>query len=181
MATSHRQSGPDQERLAVLWTRAQPAVSAYVSSLVPDFHQTEDVLGQVAAVLVRKFSEYDPTEPFVNWAMGIARYEILKHRGRQASDKHVLANDLVAAIHGVYEELSEEWDPRRRALQECLQRIEGRGREALVLRYTHNVKPKNIAGRLGMTAGAARALLHRVRGELRRCIDRKLTQQGRAL
>ena len=28
------------ERFAVLWTKAQPTVSAFVSSLVPNFHQS---------------------------------------------------------------------------------------------------------------------------------------------
>jgi hypothetical protein len=45
----------------VLWTKAQPFVAAHIGFLVPDFHRAEDVLQQVAVILVRKFDQYDPS------------------------------------------------------------------------------------------------------------------------
>jgi hypothetical protein len=40
-------------------------------TMVPDFHEAEDLLQNVAVVSLRKLSEYDPKHPFmVFFAMG---------------------------------------------------------------------------------------------------------------
>lgn len=54
----------DSERLAALWTQAQPVVGAYIASMVPDYHVRQEVLQNTAVVLVRKFAEYDEDRPF---------------------------------------------------------------------------------------------------------------------
>ena len=48
-------------------------VAAFVLSIIPDFHQAEDVLQQVAVVLVREFGQFDTSRPFLPWALGIAQ------------------------------------------------------------------------------------------------------------
>ncbi len=52
-------------------------VAAFVLSIIPDFHQAEDVLQQVAVVLVREFGQFDTSRPFLPWALGIARTWLL--------------------------------------------------------------------------------------------------------
>ncbi len=164
----------ESEQLALHWTKAQPIVAAYISSLVPDFHQAEEILHQVAVVLVRKFDQYDPDRPFVAWAIGMAKYEVLKHRRRVATDKHVFADDLLEKVGQTYGEMAGQLDDRREALALCLGEVRGRARQALELRYVDDLKPAAMASRLGMTAGAVRVLLHRVRAGLRDCIGRRL-------
>lgn len=48
-----------------LWTLAQPAVSAFVTSVVRDFRDRDDVLQDVAVAVVDSFDSYDPQKPFV--------------------------------------------------------------------------------------------------------------------
>ncbi len=55
------------EQLARLWTESQSVVASYVLSLVRDFHCAEDILQQVAVVLVREFEKYDRSRPFLPW------------------------------------------------------------------------------------------------------------------
>ena len=165
---------PTSERLAVVWTKAQPTVAAYISSVIPDFHQAEDVLHKVAVVLVRKFEQYDPQRPFVGWALGIARLEVLKHRRQHATDRHVFAEDLVARIEAAYGQVSDHLEDRRRALRDCLAEVEGRSREALRLRYVDQLRPAAVATRMDLQPGAVRTLLSRVRTALRACIERRM-------
>ncbi len=171
----------DTEELAVCWTKAQPVVAAYISSLVPDFHQAEDVLNQVAVALVRKFHQYDRQQPFVAWAIGMARFEVLKHRRQYSTDKHRFSDDLIELIGASYAEAADELDRRRPALHECLQEMHGRPLEALRLRYFDELSPQAIAARFGMAAGAVRVLLHRSRALLRNCIERRLAAFREAL
>ena len=86
-------------------------------------------------LLVRKFDQYDPGRPFVAWAIGMAKYEVLKHRRRVATDKHVFADDLLEQVSQTYEEMAGQLDDRRQTLALCLGEVRGRARQALELRY----------------------------------------------
>ena len=70
----------DVEQLAALWTDAQPMVAGFILSLVRDVHDSDDILQNVATIVVRKRAEYDQDQPFTRWAISIARLEVLKHR-----------------------------------------------------------------------------------------------------
>jgi RNA polymerase sigma-70 factor (ECF subfamily) len=162
------------EQLARLWTESQPVVASYIISLVPNFHQAEDVLQQVAVVLVREFEKYDPDRPFLPWAMGIAKNVALKSRRQAAVESLPLIDaELVERVQAAFEEHAENWAPFRRALRECLQHQKARMRDVLQLRYAHDMKPQAVARQMGITSGAVRVLLHRAREALRECIQRK--------
>ena len=166
------------EQLAALWTQAQPIVSSYIATLVPDFHQCEEVLQRVAVTLVRKFEDYDPAKPFVPWAIGVARYEVLRHKREFATDRHTFDADIIDRVAGFYQSEQSELAGLRGALRRCVAGLEGRNRQVLELRYTQNLGPSEIAKHIKMTPGAVRGLLHRVRGALRRCMQRSDQTEG---
>lgn len=162
------------EQLARLWTESQPIVASYIVSLVPNFHQAEDVLQQVAVILVREFDKYDLNRPFLPWAMGIAKNVALKSRRQAALDSvPLLEGELLDRVQTAFEEHADAWAPFRRALQDCLRHQGARMRDALRLRYAHDMKPHDVAQQMGITSGAVRVLLHRAREALRKCIKRK--------
>jgi RNA polymerase sigma-70 factor (ECF subfamily) len=161
------------EQLARLWTEAQPMVAAYILSLIPDFHRAEDVLQQVAVVLVRRFDEYEPGRPFLPWALGIARNASFDCRREMAKVRSPLLNDeLIESVREVFEEESDASICIRQALRTCLQGLRERMLEVLQLRYAEDLKPQDVAKRLGITSGSVRVILHRARQGLRACIER---------
>jgi len=162
------------EHFTRLWTEAQPIVAAYLSALVPDFQEAEDLLQDVAVILLRKFPEYTPDRPFIRWAIGIAKYEVLNARRRHARSRLTYQPDLLDRISEAYEELAPELERRAAALRECLQEIQGRAREILRLRYEQSLKPGAIAEQLSIASLSVRVALTRTRAALRACIDRKL-------
>lgn len=167
-----------QDRLAKLaqdWTRAQPVVAAFIASVVPDFHEAEDVLQSVAAAVVRKADSYDPGRSFLGWAIGVARYEVLMHARRSARDRHVFDERVIEQLEAACERLAPEWDERRRALSRCIEAISSRSRQLLELCYVDGLSPGRIAAKLGLDAAAVRVRLSRVRAELRQCIERHAT------
>ena len=103
------------EQFAALWTAAQPTISAFIRTLIPDFQQADDVLQRVAVTLVRKYDQYDPSRPFGAWAIGVAKYEVLYFRRERATDKHLFGDVLVEQIASRYELFAEEVDPIREA------------------------------------------------------------------
>jgi RNA polymerase sigma-70 factor (ECF subfamily) len=163
------------EQLARLWTESQSVVASYIFSLVPDFHQAEDILQQVAVILVREFDKYDPKRPFLPWVMGIAKNAALKSRREVARDSTYLVEDsLIDRMQAAFGEGTDRWTSMRHALKFCLAQQQNRTREVLQWRYAHDLKPQQVAQRMGVTSGAVRVMLHRARSALRDCIQRRL-------
>lgn len=170
----------DHERFLRDWIKAQPAVAGFVSALVPDFHAAEDILQEVAVVLLRKYGEYDSSRPFLPWALGIARLEVLNRRRALARGGLAHRPSLAEKLEAACGELAPELERRTEALRECLKGVEGRAREVLRLRYELALGPREIAGRVGISGGAVRVLLSRVRAALRDCIRRRMAAEGGA-
>ena len=168
----------DAEQLAVLWTTAQGEVAAFLRSVV-DASAVQDLLQQVAVKLVRNFDRYDPSRPFTPWAIGVAKYEVLAWRRRQATDRHRFGDEIVERVADAFAHAAaDEETPLREALHYCLQRVEGRGREALDLYYGQGQKSDDVADALHVSSGAVRMLLCRVRETIRRCIQQRIAAEG---
>jgi RNA polymerase sigma-70 factor (ECF subfamily) len=163
------------EHFARLWTQVQPNVSAFLFAMMRDFHLTEDVLQQVAVLSLREFEKYDQSRPFLPWILTIARNAALTAlKARQREVGELFEDDLVDEIQLGFQRNADLLDSMRRALQICLGKQQGRMREVLIHRYVRDLKPREIATRLGTTSGSIRILLHRARTALRDCIDRNL-------
>ena len=166
------------EKFTRLWTEAQPILAGYLCAVVPDFQEAEDLLQEVAVILLRKFPEYDPQRPFVGWAIGIAKREVLMARRSHARNRLFYQADLLERLGDTCEELAPELEDRSRALRECLRTLQGRAGELLRLRYEKSLKTNAIAAKVGMAVVAVRVTLSRTRAALRDCIERKLKLQN---
>ena len=170
----------NHEQFTRRWTEAQPVVAGYINAVVPDFQEAEDLLQDVAVILLRKFPEYDAQRPFVAWAIGMAKREVLLARRSHARSLLCYQADLLERVSEAFEELAPELEDRSRALRECLRSVKGRAGELLRLRYEESLKPNAIAARVTMAVVAVRVMLSRTRAALRECIERKLKlQKGR--
>lgn len=169
---------PDHERFTQFWTQAQPTVTGYISSMVANFHEAEDLLQSVAIILLRKFSEYDASRPFVAWALGIAKLEILSLRRSHARNFLSYHPDVIDAVESAYEAMSPELNARAAAIRECLKQVKADALEVLKLRYEESLKPGEIAPRLGRTAGTVRVMLSRIRVALLACVERRIGVKG---
>jgi RNA polymerase sigma-70 factor (ECF subfamily) len=99
------------ERFTRCWTLAQPIVASYLCAAVPDFHEAEDLLQNVSIVCLRKFSDYDERRPFVAWALGMAKIELLRLRRTQMRLPLLQDEKLLDELAFV----SEELEPRLKA------------------------------------------------------------------
>ena len=176
-----RSEQKNREELTVYWTQAQPIVSAFISSVVQSFQDAEDVLQMTAITLAKKYDQYDQSRPFVAWAIGIAKYEVLTYRRQKAKDQHVFDDAVVDQITQAYQETASELNGLGDALRKCLKEVKGRSRKMLELRYIRELKPTRIGRQLGMTTNAVFVALHRIRIALRECIERRLaaTEESR--
>jgi RNA polymerase sigma-70 factor (ECF subfamily) len=162
--------------LARLWVQSQSAISAYLTANVIDVHHAEDLVQEVAQVVAESFGEYDRRRSFTSWALGIARNRLLKYYRSRARDRLVLSEAALGKLADALERVEHEAEDRRIALRACLERIEGRRRTVLELRYGENAKVMAIAQQLQMSPDAVSVMLHRIRTILYECIQRQLAK-----
>jgi len=172
-------SPQDVEELTLYWTAAQRAVSGFLRTLIPDPDQCQDILQQVAVVVVRKFHEFDRSRCFNAWTIGIAKQEVLAFRRRQRTDRLVFSDAMVERIAETYQSvLGNATSDTADALERCVQKLRGHASAVIGLHYSEGMKTIEISRRLQMAHGAVRMLLSRARKVLRECIERQL---GRSL
>jgi RNA polymerase sigma-70 factor (ECF subfamily) len=160
--------------LSVLWTKAHPIVSAYFRASLRDFHQAEDLLQETAAVVAEKFTSFDPSRSFVSWVLGVARNKLLHHLRTHSNDRHVFDEATIREITDMYAALEPESSAMSAALETCIDRVSGRPRKVLEMRYIRELTPAKIAAQTGMNANAVAVMLHRIRRALRECIEKQL-------
>lgn len=156
-----------------LWTLAQPTVSAFVTSLVRDFRDRDDVLQETAVAVIESFDRYDSTRPFIGWALGIARNQVGLYFRRRGRDRLTFDTESVEHLAVAFETVVADDLHRLDYLRDCMQRLEGRSRRLCELRYRDDLKPAAIADAVGMSANTVAKALQRIRDQLRTCIETK--------
>ncbi|MDM4016468.1 sigma-70 family RNA polymerase sigma factor [Roseiconus lacunae] len=167
-----------QIRFTKLWTEVQPAVAMYVRAIVRDPHATSDIVQNTAVVLLRKFDEWDSSRDYLRWAMGIAKFELLAYHRNSGRDRLVFDESLLDALAESWPSVISEVDHEQSALQDCLETLSPKAREIVNLRYFGGLKVPKIAEQLGLTAGAIRIALMRIRHQLAGCVERRLQVHG---
>ena len=165
----------NQEEIAVLWTNAHPAVSAFVASIVPGFQDADDILQQVAVAVIKNYGKYDKERPFVAWAIGIAKNEIRMHHRRNSQNKLIFSTQTIQSLSEVCEQRSTNFNEMKKALDVCITKLKGRARRILEMRYLSELSIPRIAQKLGMKNSAVYTAFHRIRLALRDCINRQVS------
>ncbi len=160
-----------------LWTLAVPTVSAFITSLVRDFQDRDDVLQETAVAVLESFDRYDAAQSFVGWAIGIARNQVRLHWRRKSRERIAFDSEAVDALADAFTADAGK-DQRFDRLGDCVEMLEARAQELYRLRYEKDLKPAAIGERIGMGANAVAKALQRIRDRLRECIERKAMEAG---
>ena len=161
-----------------LWTVAQPVVSAFVTSVIRDFKDRDDVLQDIAVAAIESFEAYDAERPFVPWVMGVARNQVGLYLRRRRRDRLTFDQETVELLATAFSEVTPLQRQRRDALADCLKQVTGRAHTLGQLRYRDDLKPAAIAARLGMQPNAVAKALQRIRDQLRICVSRRAAPGG---
>jgi RNA polymerase sigma-70 factor (ECF subfamily) len=156
--------------VAEQWHKWQTSIRAYLVAAVNNYHDAEDLLSQVAVAVARDYEKYDPQTPFIRWAIGIARNRVLNYRRSKAMSKLVFSEGTLDILAGAMPEDPPAEAATKSALNECIAKLQSRSQQALTLRYEQDLKPREIASQLGMTATAVTSMLHRVHQTLAKCV-----------
>jgi RNA polymerase sigma-70 factor (ECF subfamily) len=157
-------------------TAAQRQLHAFVAAIVWNLADADEVLQETNLAIWQKAAEYDPSRPFVPWAMRFAQVQAqswLKKRKRVP----VVFDDLLLErmVSEAIEEAG-EFDAQRRALADCLQKLSADHRELIASRYEPEASVNDLAAARNVAPKALSELLRRIRSKLLACIDKTLAE-----
>tara|TARA_B100001964_G_scaffold41795_1_gene46155 strand:+ start:919 stop:1470 length:552 start_codon:yes stop_codon:yes gene_type:complete len=166
------------ERFVMLFTHEEPALRAFVRSLLPGWHDVDEVMQQTGIVIWNKFDQYEEGTNFMRWACVIARFEVLKYRRSKARERLVFREDLWELLAEEATDSAEMLQKERQALDECMQKLPDTDRALIGAAYAHGTSIKEVAESAGHSATAFYKKLHRIRLGLLGCIQRQLVKEG---
>ena len=150
-------------------------IRGYVYSLVHSAHDVEDIMQEMAMAMWKMRERYEPGSNFLAWAKAIAYRRTCEffrsRRGSLPMDERLMRT---LADESLDEDASEGLVDHREALRECLGRMHERNRSILMSYYEQDSAYESIARRLNRSTGAIHVLFHRLRKELRKCVERRL-------
>jgi len=167
---------PRHEQFLRLFSVNEPAIHAFVRSLLPTREDAREVMQEIAVVLWRKFDGFATGEDFRRWAFGVARYEVLAYARDKARDRHVFDEDLLLTLAEEVAASEEVREAQREALEHCLQKLPEPQRELMLTAYAPGTRIDRLAEARGQTAMAVYKVLHRLRLALIECTRRELAQ-----
>lgn len=167
-----------QAEIMRLFTGHQIQLRAYAYAICRDTHLTEDIVQEVAVVLITKYPDYDASRPFLPWALGITRrkaLETIRARGRivLALDEPML-DRLEAGIVKVAS--PDRVQARLDAMMVCVEQMGPEGRDILSMKYVKRMSAQAIAEATRRNVAAVNSLLQRLRAKVVECVDRRMAE-----
>ena len=175
-----KQFSRKMSKLALLWGQAQPTVTAYIRASLRDHHDSEDVTQATVQYIVEHFDDFDPSTPFVAWAIGIARYRVLECIRQRKRHARVLSEEVIQMLPNAFVAIEDRVLPQQDALEQCMDKLNDRSKNALYRKYYEGARHEEIATSLEIAPNSVTVLLRRIRETLARCIESRLASEGGA-
>lgn len=165
-----RAKAGDPEGLHYLYVRYADDVLRYITGLIRDHHEAEDITQNVFAKLMRAIKKYEERAvPFDAWILRVARNAALDY----LRAKRAIPTEEVRLADTGHAQTALD---RGQALRKALEDLPEDQREVLVLRHIVGLSPVEIADTLDKSESSVHGLHHRGRRSLRA----NLTELGAA-
>lgn len=163
---------PPSTEFVSLLTEYQADLWAYIISQLPGSPDVADILQKTNLALWTKQQDFEPGTNFRAWAFTVARFEILAHLKKSKRGNWLVFSDsLQETIASEAPEAVPESSVRLRLLEECMQKLRPNHRELLNHRYQSKDGLDSYARQCGRSVSSLSVTLHRVRANLRKCIQ----------
>ncbi len=165
------------EAFGLLVDRYQSRIRAFVAARIDDPFEAQDIAQETFLIAYNKLSEIDASRPIRPWLCTIAANLVRNHRRRKATRLMETDSETVLdLLQSEIEQLSPAWQdsPLLEALEHCLNKVEEAPRQLLRLRYEEGLAISEIRQSVGGNHSAVTMKLHRLREQLRNCIERQI-------
>ena len=150
---------------------SQRGLYAYILQLLPNRTDAEDVLQATNVVIWSKREQFVAGSDFAAWAARIAYFEVLTHRKHKSRERLCFDNSLLDVLSREAATNAGQIDVLLSILRRCIEKLSQADCELLHMQYTDDLRPREIAKRLGRSPGAIAQTMHRIRMSLLKCIE----------
>jgi RNA polymerase sigma-70 factor, ECF subfamily len=172
--------GPQDTRAdyPTLLRQHQTQLFGYIYSLVRDLDDADDLFQQTSLVLWDKFEQFDQRKSFINWACGVARYEVLNFLRSRSRKRLYFSDELNLALVEAHESLEhEQLEERRTRLAVCMKKLRQKDRELLEACYERSASLREVAERQRRSTHSIHNSLRRIRRVLFECVQRGMARE----
>jgi RNA polymerase sigma-70 factor (ECF subfamily) len=163
-----------QQQFIQLYLQHQLQIEAYVRSLILNRADADELLQDTAAVLWRKFEEFEQGTRFDHWACCVARHHMLNYFRQKGREILVFREAVDSAIAEEVIRQNDVWVDRKEALEQCLQQLSVSDRTLIIRRYQAAATNRSVAKETGRSETAISRALDRIYTALLNCIQRRL-------
>lgn len=155
------------------------SIYTYIVIMVPHTAEADDIFQETATTLWEKFSDYTPGTDFRAWALTIARFKVLKYFDAQKSKKVLFSSDTLATLSDRLADGMPDEQEEIEILRRCVDKLEKKGRELIIMKYTRKISTKDLATQLNRSVSGLYDTLSRIHGTLVECVRRNLAARER--
>ena len=157
-----------------LFVAHEPALRAFLRTLLPSWGAVDDVLQEASVVMWKKLDQLDDEEGFLPWAKVIVRFKAMHARRTVARDRLVLSEETVALLADEAFELPQDQVVRgRKALDTCLKKLSVEYQKLVLLPYCEPGGVTELAERTKRSSNSLYKLPGRLREKLRLCVEQQ--------
>ncbi len=157
----------------------QAKIYSYILSLVSNYTDADDILQNTSEILWRRFDQFQPGTNFLSWSLKCAYLETLNFRKKQARARHLIFdNETLEQMVPVLNDGFKTIDHRHEILERCLGKVGESGQKIIKMRYNMDLRPKEIAKRLGYPVPRLYKVISKLHSTLLSCIERTLRVEG---
>ena len=107
----------------------------YVQAVAKKRSTTDEILQEISLALFRQLPEHDKDRPLLAWAIQIAKLQVLGLRRDAIRSRIAFDTDLLARFTETWVELAPSESDQTDFLKDCLDRLAGKARQIVHLRY----------------------------------------------
>ncbi len=174
------ETGPSDRtgQFVQLLTTHQPQIYAYIASALFGDSAASDVLQDTNLSLWAQMDRYDFSRPFLPWAFGFARQQVMAYRKKCSRSRLLFCDESINLLTDHFLESSAHSDTRLAALEKCLKRLSPPQAELIHDRYSAKTPVQLIARRLEVPAHSVSSRLHRLRKILVTCVQQTIASEA---
>lgn len=173
--------GKDKNREFMrLLVQNQRWIQAYISYLVPNRADCEDILQDTLTEMWNKFDEYQEGTNFKAWGISIARFKTFAHQRKYQKSRFHFQNETIRLLEQEAQVESGKGylDNQKDILRVCLQKLSGKEQEYLRFRYEQQLTFQGIAERYGISMQAVYKAISIIHARLLKCVHVGMEQEG---
>ncbi len=162
-------------------TEHQPALLAFIITLIPGDPSAPDILQRVNLVIWKKRRDFKEGSNFKSWGFSIAHWEVraylkeCKRKSWLVVDEE-LTNKLSVSMTNLVEE--KPFAHLSGDLERCIQNLRPQDQDLIQHRYFSDQPLKDFSEQTGRPVNSLKTTLSRIRIALRKCIEAKVTIQS---